>query len=66
MSSSPLKDRECNDDCTPMDIIKGIIPNVHENDFHDESKCIPVLSRMSEGLSVFQLFTLMIGAVPAD
>ena len=44
VSSSPLKDRECNDDCTPMDIIKGIIPNVHENDFHDESKCIPVLS----------------------
>ena len=52
--------------CNPKDIIKSIIPDVHENDYHDDAKSLPVLSRTLEGLSVLQLFTLMIGAMPAD
>ena len=62
----PLNDKGSNDECSPIDIIRSIIPDVTDNDFHDESKCISVLSRMPDGLSVHQLFSLMIGAVPAD
>ena len=66
VTSLTLKDERSNDERTPIDIIRSIIPNVTDDDFHDESKRIPVLSRMPEGLSMHQLFTLMIGTVPAD
>lgn len=51
----------------PTEIIKQVIPNVKDDDYHDPAaKCLPVLSRTLQGLNVNQLFTLMIGTVPAD
>ena len=49
---------------SPEDIIKQEIPNVTDHEFHAED--IPILARPKQGLSVNQLFTLMIGAVPAE
>ena len=46
--------------------IRQIIPDVC-NDYHDpEMKTLPILAQPSQGLTVHQLFTLMIGTVPAD
>ena len=51
----------------PIDVIKQMIPNVRDNDYHDpEVKSIPVIARPTQGLSVDQLFTLMIGTLPSD
>ena len=51
----------------PADTIKQIIPNVNDNDYHDPNlKSIPVLARPKTGLTVNQLFTLMIGTLPSD
>ena len=51
----------------PSEIIQHIIPNVLIDDYHDPmSETLPVLARPSQGLSVHQLFTLMLGTVPAD
>ena len=51
----------------PADVIKQIIPNVNDNDYHDPTvKSLPVLARPKLGLTVNQLFTLMIGTLPVD
>lgn len=50
----------------PESVIKSLIPKVDDNDYHDFEQNVPVLSRTRDGLSVLQLFTLMIGSVPAD
>ena len=64
-SASSYRDMETNN-CDPKDVIKSIIPSVIDDDYHDEAGLLPILSRTLEGLTVLQLFTLMIGAVPAD
>ena len=49
------------------DVIKQLIPNVMDNDYHDvENKFVPVIARPTQGLTVEQLFTLMIGTLPSD
>ena len=49
------------------EIIKQLIHNVNDDDYHDPTtKSLPVLARPSQGLSVTQLFTLMVGTVPAN
>ena len=49
------------------DVIKQIIPIINDNDYHDPTvKSPPVLARPKVGLTVNQLFTLMIGTLPAD
>ena len=49
------------------DVIKQLIPNVMDNDYHDmENKFVPVIARPTQGLTVEQLFTLMIGMLPSD
>ena len=53
-------------DNDPEFVIKSLIPNVNDDNYHDFEQNIPVLSRTRDGLSVLQLFTLMIGSVPAD
>ena len=50
----------------PESVIKNLIPNVDDDDYHDFEQNIPALSRIRDGLSVLQLFTLMISSVPAD
>ena len=50
----------------PEIIIKSLLSNVDDDDYHDFEQNVPVLSRTTEGLSVLQLFTLMIGSVPAN
>lgn len=50
----------------PADIIKEVIPDFTENVYHDPMKSIPVLAKPKLGLTVNQLFTLMIGTLPAD
>ena len=51
----------------PLEIIERVIPHVTESgDYHDVERSIPVLARPLRGLSVTQLFTLMIGTIPAD
>ena len=52
------------EDITPEETIKGEIPNVTDNDFH--ARDLPILARPIQGLNVNQLFTLMIGRVPAE
>ena len=67
MSISPIKPRikyEISHSSSPEEVIKGEIPNVNDNDFH--SKDLPILARPTLGLNVNQLFTLMIGTVPAN
>ena len=64
-SASSYWDMETNN-CDPKDVIKSIIPSVIDDDYHDEAWLLPILSRTLQGLTVLQLFTLMIGAVPAD
>ena len=64
-SALSYQDMETNN-CDPKDVIKSIIPSVIDNDYHDEARLLPILSRTLEGLTVLQLFTLMIGAVPGD
>ena len=50
-----------------MPFIKQLIPNVSNDDYHDPTtRRVPVLARPLQGLSVTQLFTLMIGTVPAN
>ena len=49
---------------SPIQTIKGEIPNVTDNDFH--ARDLPILARPIRGLNVNQLFTLMIGTVPAE
>ena len=50
----------------PDEVIRHVIPNVCD-DFHDPStKAVPILARPQQGLTVDQLFALMVGAVPAD
>ena len=52
---------------SPVEALKQIIPNVNEDDYHDATaRCIPVLARPLQGLNVTQLFTLMLGKIPAD
>ena len=52
---------------SPIDVLKQVISNVKEDDYHDTaSKCVPVLARPVQGLNVTQLFTLMLGKIPAD
>ena len=48
----------------PTEIIKQVIPDVKDDDL--AAKCLPVLSRTLQELNVNQLFTLMIGTIPAD
>ena len=44
-----------------------MIPNVNDEDYHDPAtQSPPVLARPKQGLTVNQLFTLMIGTVPSD
>ena len=50
----------------PETVIKSLIPNVDDNNYHDFEQSVPVLSRTKDILSVLQLFTLMIGSVPAN
>ena len=51
----------------PLEIIKQLIPHVIEEDYHDPAeRSIPVLARPLQGLTVRQLFTLMIGTIPED
>ena len=50
----------------PKSIITSLIPDVVDEEFHDFEQTVPVLSRTTVGLSVMQLFTLMIGSIPAD
>ena len=52
---------------SPTDVLKQIIPNVNDNDYHDATaRFLPVLARPLLGLNVNQLFTLMLGKIPAD
>ena len=52
---------------SPIDVLKQVISNVKEDDYHDTAaKCVPVLARPLQGLNVTQLFTLMLGKIPAD
>ena len=61
--SPPFSDTKCD----PIDVLKQTIPSVRDNDYHDpEVKSIPVIARPTQGLSVHQLFTLMIGTLPSD
>ena len=62
---SSYRDMETNN-CDPKDAIKSTIPSVIDDDYHDEAQLLPILSRTLEGLTILQLFTLMIGAVPGD
>ena len=64
-SASSYQDMETKNS-DPKDAIKSIISSVIDDDYHDEARLLPILSRTLEGLTVLQLFTLMIGAVPAD
>ena len=51
----------------PIDVLKQIIPKVNEDDYHDTTaRCITVLARPLQGLNVNQIFTLMLGKIPAD
>ena len=51
----------------PADVIKQIIPNVNDNDYHNPTvNSLPVLARPKLGLTVNQLFTLMMGTLPVD
>ena len=51
----------------PSQVIKQLISNVNDDDYHDPAtRSVPVLARPLQGLSVTQLFTLMIGTVPAN
>ena len=62
-TESPLSKTKCD----PISVLKQIIPSVKENDYHDpESKLVPVIARPTQGLSVDQLYTLMIGTLPSD
>ena len=52
---------------SPTDVLKQIIPNVNDDDYHDAiARFLPVLARPLLGLNVNQLFTLMLGKIPAD
>ena len=52
---------------SPTDVLKQIIPNVNDNDYYDATaRFLPVLARPVLGLNVNQLFTLMLGKIPAD
>ncbi|XP_019858691.1 PREDICTED: uncharacterized protein LOC109586901 [Amphimedon queenslandica] len=52
---------------SPTDLLKQIIPNVNDDDYHDTTaRFLPVLARPLLGLNVNQLFTLMLGKIPAD
>ena len=63
-TESPPSKPKCDD---PINVIKQIIPNVKDNDYHDtENKYVPIIARPTQGLSVDQLFTLMIGTLPPD
>ena len=69
LSFSPVKPKiKCDPSPkNPSEIIKQVIPNVDDDDYHDPAtRCVPVLARPVQGLSVNQLFTLMVGTVPAD
>ena len=63
---SPIKAKATTTE-DPCQVIKKLIPNMTDDDYHDPAtKSIPVLARPLQGLSVTQLFMLMIGTVPAD
>ena len=50
----------------PSENIKQLIHIVNDDDYHDSTaNSLPVLARPSQGISVTQLFTLMVGTVPA-
>ena len=52
---------------SPNSLIDHLIPNVGKNDYHDPGvHMLPILARPFQGLSVPQLFQLMIGSVPMD
>ena len=54
---SPIK-------ANPIQILKRVIPNVRNVDYLDwQSKTLPIIARPLQGLSVLQLFTLMVGTV---
>ena len=60
MTKSPLKS-------DPADVIKQIIPNVNDNDYHDPTvKSVLVLARPKLGPTVNQLLTLMLRTLPVD
>ena len=49
------------------DVVKQILPIVNHNDYHDPTvKSLSVLAMPKLGLTVNQLFTMMIGTLPAD
>ena len=51
----------------PSEVIKQLIPNITNDNYHDPARrSVPVLAHPLQGLSVAQLFTLMIGTVPAN
>ena len=61
---SPVKPKieECS-----INVLEQIVSHVNDNDFHDAAaKCIPVLARPPQGLNVNQLFSLMLGMIPAN
>lgn len=50
----------------PADTIKEVIPDFTDNIYHDPMKSIPVLATPKLGLTVNQLFILMIGTLPVN
>ena len=61
---SPMKAKP---EPSPNSLIDHLIPNVGKNDYHDPGvHMLPILARPFQGLSVPQLFQLMIGSVPMD
>jgi hypothetical protein len=50
-----------------INVLEQIVSHVTDNDFHDAAaRCIPVLARPPQGLNVNQLFSLMLGMIPAN
>ena len=68
ISKHPKKKHRGSSVGDPLEIIEQVIPYVTENgDYHDaDERSIPVLARPLHRLTIIQLFTLMIGAVPTD
>ncbi len=67
LGTSPNSSNSSNSEFDPSEIIRQIIPNVRDHDYYDsETQTLPILARPLHGLTVSQLFTLMIGTVPRD
>ena len=61
---SPVKAKS---EMTLTDKIRGLFPDMCENDFHDpDMHSLPILARQPSGLMVTQLFNLMVGTIPEE